>query len=551
MLASIKPSQRPRAAIYARFSTDLQNPRSAEDQVRVCREHADREGWDVCEVYSDLAISGTNNNRPGLLAMLGAVDRREVDIVVAEALDRVARDQADTATIFQRLSFAECQLVTVSEGRISELHVGLLGTMNALFVKELGKKIRRGAIGSVNRGRVPGGICYGYEAVPIVHPDGTIEKGHRRIVDGEAAIIRRIFDEFLAGDSPKAIAHRLNREGIPSPRGSEWRATAITGSRGRGNGILHNAIYDGRIVYNRVRMVKDPSTRKRISRVNDAAELVEMAAPDLRIVAADTFRRVQEHAERNAGVSFTAQRRPKHVLSGLVRCGECGGAYTVISKDRWGCIRHRDAGTCSNPRRISTDRLEARVFSGLKNKLLAPDVVSQVVKRYHEARAAKEAQQKDGLHAAEAQVAKLEGEIGRLIDALASGDLPPEHIAPAIAERKERLAIARAQLAEHQALPAIVLHPQIVEAYRRRIDMLGVALGQGERAKRVGAIIRELIEQVNITDDTAADDRAQVEVIGRLAAVLAMAKGESAPARPRRTVSMVAEEGLEPPTRGL
>ena len=72
-----------------------------------------------------------------------------VDIVIAEALDRLSRDQEDIARIYKRLSFAQVTLVTLAEGEINELHNGLKGTMNALFLKDLANKTRRGQRGRV------------------------------------------------------------------------------------------------------------------------------------------------------------------------------------------------------------------------------------------------------------------------------------------------------------------------------------------------------------------------------------------------------------------
>ncbi|SVE16750.1 uncharacterized protein METZ01_LOCUS469604, partial [marine metagenome] len=94
-----------RAVIYARYSSDLQSETSIDDQVRLCRERAERDGMAVTEVYSDYAISGgTLNNRPGMLALMDAAKQGEFDVVIAEALDRISRDQEDIAAIYKRLS---------------------------------------------------------------------------------------------------------------------------------------------------------------------------------------------------------------------------------------------------------------------------------------------------------------------------------------------------------------------------------------------------------------------------------------------------------------
>jgi DNA invertase Pin-like site-specific DNA recombinase len=127
----------PRIAIYARYSSDNQRDASIEDQIAVCRRHAERQGWSVVECYSDRAISGASLLRPGIQALMEDAGKKVFDIVLAEALDRLSRDQEDVAGVFKRLSFAGVQIVTLSEGEISPLHVGLKGTMNALFLKDL------------------------------------------------------------------------------------------------------------------------------------------------------------------------------------------------------------------------------------------------------------------------------------------------------------------------------------------------------------------------------------------------------------------------------
>ncbi|WP_253276956.1 recombinase family protein [Ruegeria sp. 6PALISEP08] len=122
-----------RVAIYARFSSQMQRDASIDDQMRLCRERAEREGWTVVDAYSDRAVSGASMLRPGLQALFHATQEGQVDLILAEALDRLSRDQADIAAIFKRLSFAGVGIVTLAEGEISELHVGLKGTMNQLF----------------------------------------------------------------------------------------------------------------------------------------------------------------------------------------------------------------------------------------------------------------------------------------------------------------------------------------------------------------------------------------------------------------------------------
>ena len=72
-------------------------------------------------------------------------------------------------------------------------------------------------------------------------------------------------------------------------------------------------------------------------------------------------------------------RRCKFLLSGLLTCGECGGSYSIISTDYYGCRRFRASGTCSNKSMIKRDSLEQRVLSGIKRQLLTPAMVKEFI----------------------------------------------------------------------------------------------------------------------------------------------------------------------------
>ena len=146
-----------RAALYARYSSDNQREASIADQLRSCRLHAERQGWTIVEEYSDHAVSGASMIRAGVQALLGDALRRRFDVVLTESLDRLSRDQEDIAGFYKRTLFAGIKIVTLAEGEISELHVGLKGTMGALYLKDLALKTRRGLEGRVRAGRSGGG----------------------------------------------------------------------------------------------------------------------------------------------------------------------------------------------------------------------------------------------------------------------------------------------------------------------------------------------------------------------------------------------------------
>jgi Resolvase, N terminal domain len=107
-----------KAAIYARFSSDKQSDRSIEDQIALCRALCAREGLTIAGLYEDRAISGASTlNRMGWQRLMRDARSRKFSVVVAEALDRISRDQEDLAGIHKRLSFAGIRIMTVQDGR--------------------------------------------------------------------------------------------------------------------------------------------------------------------------------------------------------------------------------------------------------------------------------------------------------------------------------------------------------------------------------------------------------------------------------------------------
>lgn len=140
--------------------------------------------------------------------------------------------------LFKRMAFAGVRIVTLSEGGVTHLHVGLKGTMNALFLEDLADKTRRGLRGRIEDGKSGGGLCFGYDVVKQFATNGEPIRGDRTINKAEADVVRRIFADYLCGKSSRTIAFELKREGVPGPQGAEWGPSTIHGNPKRGVGIL-------------------------------------------------------------------------------------------------------------------------------------------------------------------------------------------------------------------------------------------------------------------------------------------------------------------------
>lgn len=299
--------------IYARYSSDLQKPTSIEDQVRLAKEYAQKQGWTVGDIYADYELSGAfMNTRPGIKNLMMDAAAGKFDIVLTEALDRLSRDQEDIAGFYKRIQFAGVRIHTLAEGDISELHIGLKGTMNALFLKDLKIKVKRGQRGRIEKGFSGGGKCFGYDVVHRFDEYGVPVRGERSINEAQAAIVRRIFEEYVQGRSPKAIASTLNAEGVAGPTTTGWTQSTINGNWQRGTGILNNELYVGQLVWNRVSYPKDPSTGRNVTRINPESEWVRASVPELRILDQELWDKAKalQKRIRHSQPEFWQKQRP-------------------------------------------------------------------------------------------------------------------------------------------------------------------------------------------------------------------------------------------------
>jgi site-specific DNA recombinase len=486
---------RVRVAIYARYSSDNQREASIADQLRVCRAFGERNGWTIAQEYSDHAISGATLLRPGFQVLMRDALNRHFDVVLAESLDRFSRDQEDTAGLFKRLTFAGVNIVTLAEGDITHLHIGFKGTMNALFLKDLAEKTHRGLRGRIEDGKSAGGLCYGYRVVKTLS-GGTVTTGEREIEPAEATVVERIFREFNAGVSPKQIAKNLNREGVPVPFGGAWSPSTIYGNATRGTGILNNELDVGRLVWNRLRYVKNPDTGKRVSRLNPTSEWMSREVPELRIVpddlwiAAKSRQKQTRHAIKSARAVGVAK-RPQYLFSGLTKCGVCGAGFIMSSKNRLACFGARDQGRCDNHLTIRRDEVEARVLRALQDKLLRQDLFDEFCDEFTREVNRLRMEHRASLSAVEREIERIEARRKKLVECIMEG-VPASEVNDELNANAVRREELKAKLSAADAPPPL-LHPEMAGLYRQKVSALAQALGHPETRTEASEALRGLI----------------------------------------------------------
>lgn len=506
-----------RAAIYARYSTDNQSARSVADQLALCETHAGRLGHNVTARFSDSAISGQMlAQRTGFMALMSEARRpkseRRFDVLIVENADRLTRHPGDIHHIRDVFAFAGVAIIQVDGGELDAIKASVSGLVSQITLASTIEKSRRGMQARAADGLRMGGRLYGYR--PVKGEPGVIE-----IDQDQAAIVRRIFSLFLSGDSPRTIAQKLTREGVPGPRGLRWTGSAIGGWGERGNGVLGNEAYCGVIIWGKVKMFRDPETRKRISRPQPKENWQRVARPDLAIIDAETFAAAQ--VRRRGRHLHPARIKARYLLSGLLRCPHCGGGLSM--KDGSGpsrrviCTNYAESGTCKSGKSFYVARIESAVVRQLRAELDNPAGIDLYVKTYNAERRRLARSAVDDAPAQKAELGRVIADLDRAAQAVISGTMAAATAAPHIA----RLETRRQQLesvlaAANAAVEPIKLHTGAVQRFRRQLDELAHTIADASGRGHAGPAeaFRSMVTRVTVQPNY------DLEIAGNLAPLL-------------------------------
>ena len=299
----------------------------------------------------------------------------------------------------------------------------------------------------------------------------------------------------------------------------------------RDTGLINNQLYIGRLVWNRLRYVKNPETGKQVSRINPHEEWIVTEVPELRIVGDALWQAVEDRQEELTAkyatvIEATRQaranrlngtHRPRHLLSGLLECGACGGPYAMRGQDRYGCSNHVMNGSCSNGRGIRRTVLKERVLVGLKDRLMAPDVAAEAVRAWAEETNRLNRERCASGEADRKELADIEKKMATMISVIEDGGYVKGMI-DRLREMEARQEELNQRLA---AVPAEIpdIHPNIAGVYRRKVARLAEALRNPEERNAAAAAIRGLIERIVLTPGAKRGDL-EITLRGDLGTIL-------------------------------
>jgi site-specific DNA recombinase len=413
-------------AVYARYSSELQNPRSCDVQITELRQALERRGGSFDErlVFSDSEVSGGIWERDGLQALLLAVESGRVRRIFVEDLSRLSRDKEDSARIEKLLAYRDVAIVTL-DGMVYDGSTGsaLAFTFQsagaAQYLKDLGAKTRRGLRGSHRDGKSTGGRCFGFE----------VEGLKLKVNEAEARVVRRIFALYVEGLGYAAIAERLNAEAMPEPRtrrraGSGWMHSSI-------REMLRNPKYVGQFAFGLRKWQRHPTTRKRVARVNDEADVLRDERPELAIVDRATWDAVQirmaEHAQDYKARAIPHQ-KTGYLLTGLLKCACCGALMQISGGSPYRyyrCVSNRKRGVCTNRLSVRETLTRQRILEAISSAVASPDAADHIRHRLAERLGSFSRDISTELGERTARLKRVEERVRGLIVMQAEGDRSP------------------------------------------------------------------------------------------------------------------------------
>ena len=320
-----------RVVLYLRVSTGRQDHSIADQRSELTRLIDKRPNHKIVAEYLDEAISGDDTaRRAGFLQMRDDAQAGQFDLVLVWDQDRFGRfDLIDGGHYIRPFRQAGVQLETIAQGPIDwedltgQLIYSVHQVGKAQFLRDLSRNTTRGLISSAREGRAGTGgkAPFGYRS----------EGDKVWIVEDEAKTVRLVFKLYLQpGGSLRAVVVELNRRGIKTPRGKKWRASNV-------RAILRRRKYTGTFVYGgrnggKYFAMRDGEVvpRRKSDKVTASEPIVHVDRFDA-IIGQRTFDRAQAKLDNGKGNTAPKTAR-QYLLSGLLRCGDCGGGMSGRTK---------------------------------------------------------------------------------------------------------------------------------------------------------------------------------------------------------------------------
>lgn len=336
---------------YARVSTENEEQEdSFERQVdhftAIIKSHPD---WIFGGVYADHGITGTRAEaRQQFMKMIETCRAGKINRILVKSVSRFARNTVDSLSYIRELKELGVSVYFENEN-IDTLTPGgeVLITILAAIAEQESRNMSTNIKWAFQKRFKNGDVIIGCNTLGY-----TKEEGHYVIVYKEAAVVQRIFREFVGGKTAKEIADGLNCDRIKTKKGNQWYASSILN-------VLGNEKYTGNALMGKT-FKPDVLSKARVKNEGQAPSYyIENSHPA--IISLDMFNIAQSMRKkrkelRSSSKTGRGRYSAKYPLSGLLVCANCGSKFRRHRRKQkngttvptWICIRHEnEKGSCS------------------------------------------------------------------------------------------------------------------------------------------------------------------------------------------------------------
>ena len=379
-----------RVAAYCRVSTDDEEQLTSYEaqQTYYTDKIMTNPDWTMAGIYADEGITGTKaTKRPEFLKMIRKCKQKKIDLILVKSISRFARNTVDCLNYIRTLKslgiaviFEKENINTLNED--SEMLTTIMGAFAQAESESISQNVKWGVRQAMKEGRV----SIRYKNL-YAYDEG--EDGQPKIIESEAAVIRRINDEFLSGRSLPMIKDGLEADKILTPKGGNvWAVSAI-------RNLLKNEKYCGDVLMQKTFKTDPISGKTKRNTGQLPMYLIQDHHPA--IISRDTYNAVQaEFARRTSGKAPSTKLAPtgqacysaKYALTGIVICGECGNQYRRCvwnkrGKKRpvWRCSSRIDYGSkyCHKSPTIYEVPLKSAILDAINSVMSDKGVLIQQI----------------------------------------------------------------------------------------------------------------------------------------------------------------------------
>ena len=482
-----------KSALYVRVSSDRQDTDlSVTAQLKALREYAAKNGHSVVREFVDEAESGRTSYRPQFRLMITMARQTDkpFDLILVYKYSRFARNREDSIVYKALLKKSGVQLLSITEpvedSAMGRFMQAIIECLDEFYSENLGEEVTRGMRESASRGfylcsRAP----YGYRRIKV--NDGGKERTKLDIDQLQSQVVVSIFEGVVNGKGLTEIVKELNSKGIAGPKGNTWGKTTI-------HNILSSEIYTGTIIWGQHGKRGLPPVR------------ADNACPA--IVDRETFRRAQDLLRARSFVRVHPRRiSSRYLLSGIACCGHCGRALTGLEAKSGkfayyvcGTLTKKGARSCPS-RYLNAGKLEDLIIEKLRDHVLPPANLIRLARMVTEELNRDVATYETEIRTIDSAIADVAARLVRLYDALETGKISIDLLAPRLRELKERQNKLEERKGELQMLMTgekaeVATQREVAECAADFKELLQ----EGSLAEKK-AFVRSFVDEVRVTGE--------------------------------------------------